>query len=65
MTGNSTTQQKPPSPAAKAEPQASLRWYFVCPACNAKWFHTLPRHPCPRCGTMVAAGDRVVPPWRQ
>jgi hypothetical protein len=65
MADNATTQKQPRSPVPETEPQASQRWYFICPSCNAKWFHCLSRHPCPRCERTVSAGARVVPPWRQ
>jgi len=65
MTGITKTPQKTSLLPREGEDAGSLRWYFVCPSCNAKWFHTLPRHPCPRCGMAVAAADRLVPPWRR
>ena len=65
MTGTNRQPQKALTPPKEGRAASPLRWYFVCPSCDAKWFHTLPRHPCPRCGMVVAAGDRLVPPWRQ
>jgi hypothetical protein len=65
MTDSRKTRQTAPLPPDEGETARSLRWYFVCPLCNAKWFHTERRHPCPRCGKVVVAADRLVPPWRR
>lgn len=40
-------------------------WYHVCGYCNAKWFGQEVALPCPRCGELSEAGERVTPPWKQ
>lgn len=42
---------------------ASLRWYFVCDRCNAKWFSPIPNSDCPRCGRPSKSTTQAIPPW--
>ena len=65
MTEITKTQRKTLLPTGEDKAAGARRWYFVCPSCNAKWFHNLQRHACPRCGTVVVAADKIVPPWRR
>jgi hypothetical protein len=36
--------------------------YFICEACNCKWFQPGELKLCPRCGT-IAAGENIEAPW--
>jgi excisionase family DNA binding protein len=48
-------------------PRANDRrdWYFVCPACECKFFHKEQAVDCPRCGERLASRERLEPPWRK
>ena len=37
-------------------------FYFVCVACNGKWFAAVEQTCCPRCDAIVD-GERQDPPW--
>jgi len=39
--------------------------YFVCMACNAKFFAQVSKLPCPRCGSAYTSRERIEPPWRK
>jgi hypothetical protein len=43
-------------------PEPTL-YYFVCTACEAKWFATQVRTICPRCGRRSLSGEQLTPPW--
>ena len=38
-------------------------YYYVCDACNAKWFHHKTQSACPRCGQESESTDRILVPW--
>lgn len=39
--------------------------YFVCSACNAKWFGRSSAMPCPRCFVPAVSNERLHLPWRR
>lgn len=39
------------------------QFYFVCLACNAKWFGNAELSYCRRCGEIVTSKEQVIPPW--
>jgi hypothetical protein len=39
--------------------------YFVCRACDAKWFGKRSSMPCPRCFTAARSHTRLLIPWKR
>lgn len=37
--------------------------YFICDACDAKWFAETDVMPCPRCATLQGSNIDIEPPW--
>lgn len=45
------------------EKEEVKRWYFVCKACDAKWFAWMSIFYCPRCGRLTMTRERYAAPW--
>jgi len=41
----------------------AVRWYLICPRCNAKAFALARPETCPRCGNLEVHTERAVCPW--
>ncbi len=40
-------------------------WYFVCSACECRFFHNEQTVDCPRCGEGLTSRELLEPPWRR
>jgi hypothetical protein len=45
------------------ESRPEAPWYFVCLACDAKWFAESSRARCPRCSDSNTSTEQITPPW--
>ena len=44
--------------------ESPREWYFMCHACDCKFFCDEQQSPCPRCGEELTSREQLMLPWR-